>query len=458
MPPKNARNDKKKAPATPKVGLWSNPRGGRPAKASNVGKFSIDMVAVQYGQADVLLPGYFQDEHVLKALRPGQVLRPLKEGHVRKMRAIQQAIDEFTEKGHVQAVPPQQPEGGHVLFKSHGKSWHELQCGDKYAGLLERTVELYNDQLTAVAGRDNRRLTLASLRKNLCELAIEMNEKAGLLKFNHAQWNARCYRLVMGGVGAKGSSPVISPVMVNRLPAFYRDFGSASAQDAGTPPGVDTPQSEVPEAKRRRCHPMRGACSNIASPEYPTPKKLKTEHTVPAQATVASEATPTCLSTVGNASADSHCTKSEAPADTKEDNNTLMPVPCGETRLACDWRGSVRAQEILVKIFGYGDSLDTPPAWATNDTIMWFGQVSTQKAHVPIQPGDEVKTEPAAFQSVKTELEQSVKTELETAAAAYDCDGYELGQGSLAALDLSVFLVDEASGCSVYVKQEQAWG
>ena len=87
-----------------------------------------------------------------------------------------------------------------------------------------------------------------------------------------------------------------------------------------------------------------------------------------------------------------------------------------------------------------------------------FGQVSTQKAHVPIQPGDEVKTEPAAFQSVKTELEQSVKTELETAAAAYDCDGYELGQGSLAALDLSVFLVDEASGCSVYVKQEQAWG
>ncbi len=140
------------------------------------------MLAVRYGEAVVFLPGTFGDQHVLRALGHGRALRPLKEGHMRKARAFQQAINEMAKKNYVHAVspPPCSPQDGHALFKAHGESWQELWCGNQYAHLLSRTVELHNAQLCAT----QRRLTVSSFKKNLNEFAIEMNEKAGVLRFN----------------------------------------------------------------------------------------------------------------------------------------------------------------------------------------------------------------------------------------------------------------------------------
>eukprot|EP00802_Teleaulax_amphioxeia_P010070 Tamp_10095.p1 GENE.Tamp_10095~~Tamp_10095.p1 ORF type:complete len:550 (+),score=115.24 Tamp_10095:199-1848(+) len=204
--------------------------GGRPAQPTNVGKATFDMLAVELGGARVLLPGSFDDPHVVQALKRGQVLCPLKEGHMRKARAFQQAIDEFTAAGHVRPVAPSPacPADGHILFKAGGERWQELRCQEFYGKVLERTVELHNAECLAKSSRADlrRAMTVSSLKKNLCEFGIEQNEKMGILRFQREQWNLRSYRLGAQGVSDKGSSPNINIVLVDRLPQFYCDFGS----------------------------------------------------------------------------------------------------------------------------------------------------------------------------------------------------------------------------------------
>jgi hypothetical protein len=62
---------------------------------------------------------------------------------MRKARAFQQAIDEFTDAGRVHAVLPSSPSEGHVLFKARGVSWQELRCGERHTFfflLLQKSV------------------------------------------------------------------------------------------------------------------------------------------------------------------------------------------------------------------------------------------------------------------------------------------------------------------------------